>query len=89
VEWVNTSIGLVAAICTTASFAPQVKKTWTTRETDDLSLKMLLLLATGLPLWFVYGFLIGDGVVMLANGVSFLMLISILYCKLWGRRQLK
>jgi MtN3 and saliva related transmembrane protein len=78
-EWVNTTVGLVATICTTASFVPQVKKTWATRETDDLSLKMLLLLATGLPLWFAYGFLIGVGVVMLANGVSFLMLVSILY----------
>jgi MtN3 and saliva related transmembrane protein len=34
---------------------PQVKKTWQTRRADDLSLKMLLLLMTGVALWVVYG----------------------------------
>ena len=49
-----TVIGLVAAACTTAANLPQLKKAWTTGETDDISLKTLLLFACGLVLWVVY-----------------------------------
>jgi uncharacterized protein with PQ loop repeat len=38
-----TLIGLVAAACTTAANFPQLKKAWTTGQTDDISLKTLLL----------------------------------------------
>jgi MtN3 and saliva related transmembrane protein len=53
-------IGLAAAICTTAANLPQL----------DISLNMLLLLASGLGLWVVYGALREDIVIILANGVS-------------------
>jgi uncharacterized protein with PQ loop repeat len=46
-----TVIGLAAAVCTTGANLPQLKKAWTTGETDDISLKTLLLLACGLGLW--------------------------------------
>ena len=42
-----TVIGLAAAVCTTAANLPQLKKVWTTGETDDLSLKTLLLFGAG------------------------------------------
>jgi MtN3 and saliva related transmembrane protein len=50
-------IGLAAAVCTTAANLPQLKKAWTTGETDDISLKTLLLLGSGLGLWVLYGLL--------------------------------
>lgn len=77
--WITTAIGLAAAICTTASYIPQVKKTWVTQETDDLSLRMLLTLATGLALWCVYGFARADAVIVLANGASLAMLSVLIY----------
>ncbi len=40
-----TVIGLAAAVCTTAANLPQLKKAWTTGQTDDISLKTLLLSA--------------------------------------------
>ena len=52
-----TVVGLAAAVCTTAANLPQLKKAWTTGQTDDISLKMLLLLACGLGLWVAYGVL--------------------------------
>jgi uncharacterized protein with PQ loop repeat len=39
-------IGAAVAFCTTASYIPQLRKCWTTGETGDLSLKMLLTLAS-------------------------------------------
>ena len=46
--YLETLIGAAAALCTTVSYIPQLRKCWETGETGDLSLKMLLLLASGL-----------------------------------------
>lgn len=81
-NYLTTIIGTVAAICTTASYVPQVRKTWQTKETDDLSLRMLLLLAAGLSLWICYGVLNSDLVIALANAVSLILLSTLIYWKL-------
>ena len=81
-----TLIGVAAAICTTVSYFPQLKKTWQTGETDDLSFKMLALLAAGLGLWVLYGFAKGDLVIVVANAISVAMLLIILGIKLRGER---
>lgn len=78
----ETLIGLAAAFCTTVSYVPQVKKCWQTGSTGDLSLKMLLTLATGIGLWVFYGFLKGDMVIVIANSVSLLLLSNLLVFKL-------
>jgi MtN3 and saliva related transmembrane protein len=78
---IATVIGLTAAVCTTAANLPQLKKAWVTGQTDDLSLKTLLLFGSGLVLWIIYGVLQRDVVIMLANGISLLILSAILYLK--------
>jgi MtN3 and saliva related transmembrane protein len=77
-----TVIGIAAAVCTTAANLPQLKKAWTTGKTDDISLKMLLLLACGLVLWVVYGVLQKDIVIILANGISLALLVGLVCLKL-------
>jgi len=77
-----TVIGLAAAVCTTAANLPQLKKAWTTGQTDDISLKMLLLLACGLGLWVVYGVLQKDIVIVLANAISLALLVGLVWLKL-------
>ena len=77
-----TLIGLVAALCTTISYIPQLKKIRDTGETEDISLTMFLILAGGIALWVVYGVLQGDGVIILANSVSLAFLCAILFFKL-------
>jgi MtN3 and saliva related transmembrane protein len=81
-----TLIGLAAAFSTTISYFPQLKKCWDTGSAGDLSLKMFLILAIGIALWVVYGWLQADLVIILANSVSFVLLIGILWFKLRGRR---
>jgi MtN3 and saliva related transmembrane protein len=83
---IATVIGLAAAVCTTAANLPQLKKAWITRRTDDLSLKTLLLFGSGLMLWVIYGLLQRDIVIMLANGISLLILSVILYLKVIQER---
>ena len=77
----TTIIGLVAAFCTTASYFPQLIKCWNTGSAGDLSLRMVLILASGVALWIVYGVLKTDAVIILANTVSLLLLFGILYFK--------
>jgi MtN3 and saliva related transmembrane protein len=77
-----TVIGLAAAVCTTAANLPQLKKAWTTGQTDDISLKMLLLLACGLVLWVAYGVLQKDIVIILANAISLALLSGLVCLKL-------
>ena len=78
----DTIIGGLAAFCTTVSYVPQVMKAWETRQTGDLSLKMLLILGTGLALWVAYGFMKSDWVIVVANLVSLSMLANLVWFKL-------
>jgi len=77
-----TFIGLAAAFCTTVAFLPQVIKTWRTRSTKDISLVMFLVFTTGIFLWLVYGVLLRDVPLIVANGTTFVLSATILYLKL-------
>jgi len=74
-------LGLVAAVLTTASFLPQVYKTWKTKSTDSLSLTMLIVFVIGVCCWLVYGVLIGSFPIVLANFITAISGILLLYFK--------
>lgn len=75
-------LGLTAGVLTTLSFLPQVLKAWQSRSTRDISLGMFSMFCTGVFLWVVYGFLVGDLPVIAANVVTFLLAATILFLKL-------
>lgn len=81
----NQLIGLVAATLTTFSFVPQVVKIWRTRRAEDISLPAFSIFATGVFLWLVYGILLGDLPLILANAVTFLLAASVLALTLFLR----
>jgi MtN3 and saliva related transmembrane protein len=83
-NWTST-IGFIAAFCTTVSYVPQLKKCWQTGSAGDLSLKTFAVLATGVALWVLYGVLQNDTIIILANTVSLSFLLGILYFKLRER----
>jgi MtN3 and saliva related transmembrane protein len=66
---ITTSIGLAAAVCTTASFVPQLVKLHR-QGGRDLSYGMLLLYLLGVLLWLTYGLRIGAAEIILANIVA-------------------
>jgi MtN3 and saliva related transmembrane protein len=76
------AIGLVAAALTTFAFLPQVIQTWRSGSTAGLNLWMLLVLSTGIALWFVYGIGIGEMPVILANGATLVLVAVLLGLKL-------
>jgi MtN3 and saliva related transmembrane protein len=77
-----TLLGLLAASCSTFAFLPQVIKTWQTRSTKDISLGMFLVLVAGIVLWLIYGLMIRDIPLIVANVVTLLFAGIILCFKL-------
>jgi MtN3 and saliva related transmembrane protein len=73
--------GYAAALCTTGAYVPQVLKVWRTRATQDISLKMFLVLVTGLALWLTYGIWKGEWPLILANAVTLMLASTILFFK--------
>jgi MtN3 and saliva related transmembrane protein len=62
-----TTIGLVAGTLTSIAAIPQVIKTLQTRHVRDISVWQPLLLSFGVALWMIYGILISDLPLILAN----------------------
>lgn len=62
-----TLVGLIAGLLTSVAALPQVIKTWRSRHARDLSIWQPLLLSAGVALWLIYGMLIGDTPLILAN----------------------
>ncbi|MBI2044275.1 SemiSWEET transporter [Candidatus Pacearchaeota archaeon] len=74
-DWI-TILGLIAAFLTTLSFVPQAIKTIRTKRTKDLSLMMYSLFTLGVFLWLIYGIMVSDLPLILANTIS-LIFVSI------------
>ncbi len=83
-------VGYVAATLTTLSFVPQAVKTLRSGDTAAISLRMYLLFTSGVALWGVYGWLQGDGPLVVSNAITLvsagLILQSKLRSVLAGRR---
>jgi len=75
-------IGIVAATLTTVSFIPQVVKAARTKKTADLSLMMFVLFSAGVFLWMVYGIILGELPIILANALGLTMGLYLVYLKL-------
>jgi MtN3 and saliva related transmembrane protein len=76
-----TMIGLAAAAITVVSLFPQLVKIWKTKSTKDISLGMFLLFCGGVFLWFVYGILMQDLPIIVANFLGFIQTLIILIFK--------
>ena len=62
-----TTLGLVAGTLTSIAAIPQLVKILRTRHARDISVWQPLLLAFGVALWLIYGILIHDTPLILAN----------------------
>jgi MtN3 and saliva related transmembrane protein len=75
-------IGMIAAVFTTTAFLPQVIKSIKSKHTKDISLLMYSVFALGVFLWIVYGIMLGRAPIIIANVVTFLLAVVILYLKI-------
>lgn len=76
------TLGLIAGCLTTVAFFPQVLKIWKSRSAADISLGMFIVFSTGLVLWIVYGLSISSLPVVLANGITLVLSLTIVVFKI-------
>ena len=77
-----TFIGLMATAFSVASTLPQIKKALKTKNTDDVSIRFLVVLIVGLFLWVIYGIGKTDAVIIIGNSIGVSLNIWMLILKL-------
>jgi len=76
-------VGLVAAICTTFSFVPQLLKI-KRQGGEDLSHAMLAVYLLGILLWLFYGLLLRASAIIFANtATALLVALAIVFKATW------
>ena len=83
-DWV-TIIGVLAGVCSTASFAPQAWKIVKSRRTKDISAGMYALTVGGFTLWTAYGVMKNAWPLIVSNGICWCFAAFILVMKLLPR----
>lgn len=78
----NNIIGIIAGVITTSALIPQALKIYKTKSARDVSLMMFIFLAVGIALWFIYGILIKEIPVILANFISLILIFTIIFMKI-------
>lgn len=81
VAWADI-IGTVAGILVLSSFIPQIVKAYKTKKMADVSIHLMSLIATGMFLWVIYGFIRSDPVIIGTNAMGFALNITLLIMKL-------
>jgi len=75
-------IGNIAALLTSISFLPQAIQIIKTKDTAGISLPMYIMFVTGIALWLVYGILLNDIPLILANVVTLSLSGLVLFLKI-------
>ncbi len=84
-EW--KIVGIIAAVCTTSGFIPQIIRGLRTKRLDDVSPVMCILLIFGLSMWLSYGIHIEDMIIIVANAFGVLFSIIIITLRFKYMRQ--
>ena len=82
--WAVAALGMVAGLCTTGSFLPQVAKAWRTGDTGAISTRMYVIILVAFALWLGYGVLIGSLPMILFNILNIALSGIVLWLKLKG-----
>ena len=72
-------VGYIAGFCTAVAQFPQAWKIIRTGETHSISLGMYIIMTLGILLWFIYGILIPNLPMIIANGVCLIPSVYILF----------
>ena len=78
---VADAVGTGAALCSMASFVPQIAKIARERDAASVSLRMYAVAVSGFSLWTAYGWMIGSWPVAAANAVCLALSATVLGLK--------
>jgi MtN3 and saliva related transmembrane protein len=79
--WLADLVGVGAALCSMASFVPQILKIRREQDASSVSLRMYAVTVTGFSLWSFYGVLISSWPVIGANLVCLTLSATVLALK--------
>jgi MtN3 and saliva related transmembrane protein len=74
-------IGYIAAVLTTAAYVPQVVHVFRRRSADDISTTMYIAMTCGVGCWLVYGVMLRQMPIVVANGIILVLASTVLYAK--------
>lgn len=76
-------LGIIAGICTTSAFVPQVYTLWSMRPTPAvaISLPMYIFFTIGVLLWAIYGIKVKSFSIIIVNSITSVLAFSILIYK--------
>jgi MtN3 and saliva related transmembrane protein len=75
-------LGYLAASLTTISFLPQALRVYKSKDARAISFWMYLIFSLGVFLWLVYGVLISAWPIVVANSITLLLSLWILWMKI-------
>ena len=75
-------IGYIAACFTSLSILPQILHTIKTKDVAGISIPSWVALSTGITLWLIYGIYIKSGPVVIANSVSLIFDLTLIFLAL-------
>lgn len=75
-------VSAIAATLTTVAFVPQAIHIIRYRETRAISLQMYLAFATGVAFWLLFGFMIWNWPMIIANTITLALALAIIAMKL-------
>ena len=81
-SWFASAVGILAGICSMASFLPQIVKIWRERQAVGVSLRMFSVTMTAFALWTTFGMLQRSWPIAVANAVCFVLAGSIVALRL-------
>lgn len=73
--------GYLAATCTTVSFLPQIIKILKEKEAKDISIGMYLIFTFGVMFWLIYGIMLNELPIILANSITLVFACTVLFLK--------
>ncbi len=75
-------LGYLAATLTTVAFLPQIMHLYKTKDTAAISIWMYSIFSTGVFLWLIYGCIIEAWPIVVANAITLLLSLCILWMKI-------
>ena len=79
-------VGSAGAALTMLAFVPQIVKVARSKSAKDISVFTLFQLLLGVSFWIAYGMHLKDAIIILANSITLLSLIILLFLYFYYRR---
>lgn len=80
--WLVNGFGVVAGLCSIASFVPQIIKMLRERDASSVSLRMYAVTIVGFICWTTFGALSGSWPITLANAICLALVVVIFVLRL-------